>query len=194
MVSSHDDGRLLSTQLPSGARLVEKHPFAPVTDTQLVARSSLTQPLRVIYIDYVHSPRSRVEHWKGIQSQPTEINILHAGWVNQAELSADRTGTAAGIPTEVQYIDEPGNLTRIGTELVKLLQETKNDSTQLIAFVDSLSLLLQYSSLGTVVRFIGECLDQFETHDAISRFYIDPTVHDPTALSKLRTIIEASDD
>jgi hypothetical protein len=173
----------------SDVRIVERPVITSATDPVFSPPSSLEPDTHVLHLDCVFSPQARLQHWAETDvDRLAEVAIVHTGYAVDDATAVEAAGESLGIPTRFTYVGNPGDLSQVGLELVKFCDRTPTDDPTIV-YVDSVSLLLQYSSVDAVVSFLERCLELFEQHDVSARLFLTPAVHDPETVKRLRSVV-----
>ncbi|WP_147435629.1 hypothetical protein [Halobellus sp. Atlit-38R] len=147
----------------------------------------LNPEARILHIDYVWAPKARLRYWDDeLAEGPAEIGIVHTGYGLPDAQSIENYGESLGVKTTFTYVAQPGDLSRIGLELVKFLDRVSAEEAQVVVCVDSLSLMLQYASGDTVMNFLTELYNKLEYYDALGRIYFTPLAHSQQVVESIR--------
>lgn len=175
-----------------------------INDTRLVERGlyrqddsafidSFPEPprdTRVLHVDYIYSPSERLELWEKQNSDLIkEITFLCIGY----NIKDGKTYTSKEISSSKitqTRISNPDDVQGIGIEITKFLTHTDDRTYPEIIFLDSISVMLQYVSLDTLVRFIQECLTTLDRCDAGGRFYFTPAAHDRETVNVIESLFK----
>jgi hypothetical protein len=159
-------------------RLVERGQFRKNKSTESTSLPQLPANTRVLHLDYLYPPQERLEQWQDQDDESIdEITILYAGYRQQQSEAVEKYGKSIGYETSFSHISNPKNIERAGLEITKFLDREDSGEYPTLITVDSLSVMLQYVSLNSVVQFTRHCIYLFEQNETIGRFYISPQTH-----------------
>ncbi|WP_144906537.1 MULTISPECIES: DUF7504 family protein [Halobellus] len=159
-------------------RLVERGQFRKDKSTVFTSLPQLPANTRVLHLDYLYPPHERLEQWQDQDDiSIEEITILYAGYHQQQQGVVEKYGKSIGCETSFSHISNPKDIERAGLEITKFLDRQNSEEYPTLITVDSLSVMLQYVSLNSVVQFTRHCISLFEQNETIGRFYISPQTH-----------------
>lgn len=92
----------------------------------------------------------------------------------------------------VRYASAPTDMTGIGIKLAEFIEQFQSDQEvyRNRVMVDSITTLLQYSSLQTVFRFLHAVTGRVSEVNAVGVFIIESTVHDEETMSTIRELFD----
>lgn len=145
----------------------------------------------VLHIDYVYPPQARIQAWSEMESEtPAEVGIIHTGYAVDDVQAIEQFGAEQNIQTSCTHITHPNDIEQIGLELVKYLSQKNTETDLMVVYFDSISLVLQYVSTKVVTKFIVECRNQIEDHDALGRFFFTPQAHNTDTVAQIQSILD----
>lgn len=102
------------------------------------------------------------------------------------------------IPGSVQFTESAGDLTGIGIELSKKLEQAKEANDNVRVALLSISPLIMYSDVETAYRFLHVLTSRIQAIGALGVFVLDSSAHEPQTLNLLTSLfdieIKMSDD
>lgn len=113
----------------------------------------------------------------------------------RAGVDVSRDGTAiidcvgqgdASLPTRIQTVSTPGDLTGIGMRYADVSAEFKRaDVDRIRTGLCTMSTLLSFSDLQTVTRFVHTLAGRIDSVDGLGMLLVDPANHDERTVSTL---------
>ncbi|RDI71663.1 DUF7504 family protein [Halopelagius longus] len=179
--------------------LSERVPDVPRTATSvLVLRSAGDAPsdraygrllvedasgVRVAGVSFSGTPDRWLDGWEETLGGPPAAAALVTG-TDAASRASDSGVTVYGVPS-------PADLTGIGMKLSSRLTDWEAADGEVVVAVESLTLLLQYSRLETLYRFLHVLTGRLAAVGARGQFFLDPTAHDEMTVNTLKTLFDA---
>lgn len=194
MAFSHD--QLADRVAPGDNALLRCPPFETAKDAG--CRSLLTpdspETENVLCVSLTRSPADYVTHWRQhVDATPAEAVIVN---VDADSDTASMDGETQELPScsslTVDHVASPTNLTTIGTRLTEYLAtwaEETPDRQSVFCF-ESVTALLQYTTLDQTVRFLDAVTDKVADYDAIGHYHVDPGALDPQTAQRLGTVFD----
>lgn len=116
-----------------------------------------------------------------------DLDMSRIGIVDATGRSDIETDTAA----KMQSVSGTGDLTGMSIDFSILSTALNKDGiTRIRSCFDSVSLLLLYTELRTVVRFTHTLGGRVRATDGLALFVLDPTMHDPQVEYTLRSVCD----
>jgi hypothetical protein len=116
----------------------------------------------------------------------TRLGIVDATGRGDSEIETD---------ARVQAVSGTGDLTGISIKFSILFSALADDSIDRVrSCIDSLSLLLLYKELRTVIRFTHSLSGRINATDGFGSFVLDPTMHDPQVEYTLKSVCDGALD
>lgn len=117
-----------------------------------------------------------------------DLEMSRIGIVDATGRSDIETDTAA----RMEAVSGTGDLTGMSIDFSILSSALNKDGiTRIRSCFDSLSLLLLYTELRTVIRFTHTLGGRVRATDGFGSFVLDPTMHDPQVEYTLRSVCDA---
>jgi hypothetical protein len=164
-------------------------------DDLCVDLMQVTEPeqTNLLWVTYTRSPDNCLRSWLDrARRRPDEIKIISVGDMMRSAAAASGGTTArTPIPSAVDSVSNPADLTGLGIKISAQLQEWSQNANRTVVCFDSLTTLLQYVDLQTIYKFLHVLTGRFETVDARAYFHLDPSAHDQATVSTLKSLFEA---
>lgn len=152
--------------------------------TQLLAGEDPADA-RVLAVTYTRSPREWVADWlDGAGTMPADGLLVSVG--DGGPTDGEGPG---GDVWSVERIPNAGNLTDLGITLSGYLGDAGRDRTRLC--FDSLTVLLQYTTLDGAFRFLHAITGRVRSTDAVGHYHLDPAAHDEQTLATIKELFDA---
>lgn len=140
----------------------------------------------LLVVSYNQPPDRWLADWKRRSGGvPAEFGFVHVGGVTR---SAAATSGDAGVPSPVQTVQNPNDLTGLGITLTRYLESWGDDAT-LVCF-ESITTLLQYVDLKTAYRFL-HVLTSRTGRNGVGVYHLDPGAHDDRTVNTLQSLFDA---
>lgn len=123
-------------------------------------------------------------HLESTTVTPDDVQLVCVG--EQTRSGALATESA---PVATATVNDPGNLTELGTVLSDRLANSR--SGQVLLCVDSLTTLLHHSATPTVFQFLHVLTDLVTTNCVKAHYHLDPSAHDEQAVATVKMLVDA---
>lgn len=191
-----EDGSLPSDELEIAGGTNVLLLASPMSETGLdVCLDLLSTPepadVNVWSLGFTVSPDHRVKNWEGrVGERPAEFRIVTVG--NLAQASAEDVAERHGFDPAPHFVTVPhgGDLTRIGIEFTRTLQEWADSPDQTVVCFHSLTALIQYASVQQAFRFLNSFTAHVESGGAIAHYHMDPDAHEDRTLAKITHLFD----
>jgi hypothetical protein len=165
------------------------------TCLDLLCRHSLGST-DVIHVLYMESPSERFASLDDrVHEHPARTAILAVG---AGGAVGDRGPDPPHDDYHVDSLADPADLTGLGMRLTNCLRTWYGDARDVTLCFDSLSILLQYTDVERVFRFLHTISVRLEDAGASGHFHLDPAAHDEQTVARLSqlfdTVVEVSAD
>ena len=179
----------MEKQSTSDVRLIERSVNREDRSQFLASLPQLAPGTRLLHVDYLYSPRKRIELWheRGADAVD-ELGIVYAGYGHRDGEEIETYGESLNLDTTCTCVQSPKDVQGIGLEITKFFDRIAADEHPTVLFVDSLSVLLQYVPLDVAVQFVRQCLTQCQRYDVGARFYLSPEVHEPEVTERVQSL------
>ena len=118
-----------------------------------------------------------------------ELDLRHVGIVD----ATGRGDTEVETDARLQAVSGTGDLTGISIKFSILFSALADDGIERIrSCVDSLSLLLLYKELRTIIRFTNSLSGRISATDGFGSFVLNPTMHDPRVEYTLKAVCDGA--
>ena len=118
-----------------------------------------------------------------------ELDLTRLGIVD----ATGRGDTEFETDARLQAVSGTGDLTGISIKFSILFCALADDGIERIrSCIDSLSLLLLYKELRTVIRFTHSLSGRINATDGFGSFVLDPTMHDPQVEYTLKSVCDGA--
>lgn len=107
-------------------------------------------------------------------------------------VSAGRPRAAVDDPAwSVETVANPGDFTRLGVAFTEALSDLSAAADAVAVCFDSLTALLQYADVGTVVRFLHVVAGRVSEAGGVGHYHVDPGAHQAQDLEALAGVVDA---
>lgn len=148
----------------------------------------------VIFVTFDESPDDRLdvchrsEEWAG-----GEIGIIEVGRGSRGSpvISETTTGGAVGSIT-VRHVSKPGDLSKLGIVITRLLGKFDETPRQTVLCFHTLSALHNHVNTKTLFRFLNTLQGRLRSANAVGHYHMDPDLHDEIVIETLRPIFDST--
>lgn len=146
----------------------------------------------VIVVALAGSPTRWLDRWSETVDthRATFVVDESVDWI--AGYPQERLQSASPTDTDVQVdaVASPGNLTDIGVTLTTLLEDHAERDRPTVLCFQSVTVLLQYSSLDEVYRFLHTLVGHVDGFGATSHFHLHADAHEEETVATLRPVFD----
>ncbi|QSG02334.1 DUF7504 family protein [Natranaeroarchaeum sulfidigenes] len=104
--------------------------------------------------------------------------------------SAESSSPDFDAPVASDIVEDPGNLTGIGTSVSKFCETWSTSDHRIVLCFDSITRLLEHSDPEVVFQFLHTLLERLDGVDTVSHFHIDPDSHDEQLISTVSSLFD----
>jgi len=147
-------------------------------------------PVKICSLNFRRSMRqitSEFAAWEG--DSPMSISMIYARDRSDRGINP-RDEVPDGVPIEIETVTAPSDLTSIGVSLTNVLDDASTAGAHSRICVDSLTTLLQYVELTSVVQFINVANSLVEEVDSHIHYHLDPRAHEDTVVATLEQVVD----
>lgn len=121
---------------------------------------------------------------------PANLGFIHVGDIarSTAVSSSDSTGTSS--PPVVTAISDPADLTGLGIQISKYLEQWAKTDNQTVIYIDSLTILIQFTELNRLYRFLHVLAGRIKSVGGHAFYRVDPNAHDSRTLSTIQSLLD----
>lgn len=182
----------MKTTVSTTVQLIEDRQIPRSHDAILRSLPAFDSETRLIHIDYICPPQLRLRQLGTRTHQSLRaIDIIYTGYAVDDPAKTTRLSDSLGLPTPCIHTSDPADLSQIGLTLTKLLDATSPDTGSTVVCLDSISVLLQYTSLKTVYVFLRECIRILTEYNAVGRFSFTPRLHSDETVARINSLFRA---
>lgn len=138
----------------------------------------------------VISPNTRAKRvYEKLQdgiSSPEKISPTNLGVID----CTGNSGSTDNIPGDVQFIESTADLTGIGIELSKQLENLSQNNEAIRVALLSISPLIMYTDVETTYRFLHVLTARLQAVDALGVFVLDTSAHEKQTLNLIRSLFD----
>lgn len=147
----------------------------------------------LLVVAFAGSPVRWFEGWRTAVGDPERATFVvtdAAAWL--AGHPRDRIEAVAPADTTVrtEAVDSPGNLTDLGVTLTERLMAADEHDSRTVLCCQSVTVLLQYSTLAETYQFLHTLLGHVEQFDAVGHFHLHEDAHDDETVATLRSLFD----
>jgi len=147
----------------------------------------------LIVVAFAGSPARWLDGWRTAVGDPPRATFVVADadtWL--AGHPEDRIEAVAAADTDVrsEFVDSPGNLTALGVTLLDALESHAGRDPPTALCVQSLTVLLQYSTVDEVSKFLQTLVGHLDRFGATGHFYLHEYAHDEATVDGLRPLFD----
>lgn len=136
----------------------------------------------VLLISYSHPPDDLLADVRA-RASPSETRVVAVGEGSRSvAASADSSAPVAAV-------EHPADLTEIGIRFGQALDGWDGEGRFLVEF-HTLTALLEHADVERVFRFLHVMTGQLTQAGAVANFYLDPDVHDESAVATIRPLFD----
>jgi DNA-binding transcriptional ArsR family regulator len=152
----------------------------PAVATELLsARDPRRTNLVVVLYDAV--PDEWLTAWlQQVGTRPADLHVVSVGESTRSGSGAAAHSPPPGSPSgnaTIRTVEDPGNVTELGITINECLTEDGDGERTALCF-DSVSALLQWTSLEYAVQFLGILAGRLGRNDRTGVFVVRPDAHD----------------
>lgn len=147
----------------------------------------------VLFVTFEESPNDRIEichradGWAGGKVGIIEVG---RGSRNSPAVSEVTSGGDGGSIT-VRHVSKPGDLSKLGIVITKLLSEFDETPRKTVLCFHTLTALHTQVGTKTLFRFLNTLQGRLNTADAVGHYHMDPDLHDEIVIETLRPIFDS---
>lgn len=150
--------------------------------------------VNVLWLSFTRSPSECWTEWhRHAEASPADAVVVDVDSSTQS-LSTETNDEFERDPTlTIEKVPTPTDMTKIGTRLTEHLTTWAEESPdrQSVVCLDSMTVLLQYTSVEQTYRFLDAVTDKVAATDAIGHYHMDPSAADRETV---RTLLGAFDE
>lgn len=148
----------------------------------------------VLAIDLQRSADQWLRDWKrDVGTPPNDIRLIVMEEDYRSPAATDESDLAG--EHQISPVSNPQDLTALGIKITETIDDWERagteTETEIVACLDSLSTMLQYTSFDPVFRFLHVFIRQLDSVGATGHFHIDPTAHDEQTITRLLQLFDA---
>jgi hypothetical protein len=146
-----------------------------------------------LVVAFEGSPARWLDAWRTAVGDPARATFVVADaavWL--AGHPRDRIESVAGPDTAVRtdVADSPGNLADLGVTLLDALETHDAAGSRTTLCLQSLTVLLQYSTVAEVVQFLDALEGHLDRFGATGQFHLHERAHDAETVATLRPLFD----
>ncbi len=134
----------------------------------------------LLAVSYVRQAHEYVERWEEVGGDPDRVAVIEA---RSGELPSNADSS------ELVRREAPGDLTGIGIQSSEFLTRWRDEEGPTVVF-DSLTVLLQYTSVDTAFQFLHVFTSRVRDADGRGYYYLNPTAHDDKTVATLKQLFD----
>ena len=146
----------------------------------------------LLVISYRDCPDDWLPDWQTyVGTLPANFGFIHVGDIARSTAVASSTDAQLGSPPLfVSAISDPADLTGLGIQISKYLEQWAGTDTQTVVYFDSLTILLQFAELNRVYRFLHVLAGRIKSVDGHAYYRLDPDSHDSRTISTIQSLLD----
>lgn len=166
----------------SGEELRDAANVLVLATAEEAAELPLPSAEAVLLISFSNSPDDLLADIRA-RASPSETRVVAVGEGSRSVAArADRSAPVAAV-------DHPADLTEIGIRFGQALESWDGEGRFLVEF-HTLTALLEHAAVERVFRFLHVMTGQLSQAGAVANFYLDPGVHDESAVATIRPLFD----
>ena len=139
---------------------------------------------RLLAVDFTPRSTGDPDYWeRRLSVRPTELVAITTETRDPDAVGAD----------EVEQVSSPADLTGLGMKATKHLSrwEAEEDGVTPIVTLDSLTILLQYTGLQSMFKFLHTLTTRIANVEGYGVFFLDPVTQDDKVVHTLTSLFDA---
>lgn len=144
----------------------------------------------VLMVTNVSMADECLRHWTTHADEwPAKLKLITAGEFTRSA-AVRRVSSSVTADIDVGTISSPGDLTGVGIEVTEQLSAWREENLDIVACIDSLTVLFQYASTERVYEFLYVLTRQMADADVVAHYHLDPGAHDEETEYIVRSLFD----
>lgn len=169
------------SQIDAAQAVLVLRPQTAASEDLTCKRALVDDPSEVelLGVSFSQRPARWYDEWcDALGADPTAATVITTPEFGDDDLDDRDLG--------VETVATPSNLTGVGVKTTPYL----NEWSDAVVAVESLTVLLQYTSPQVVYRFLHVLTTRIQTTGSAGQFYLDPTIQDDQTVDLLTTLFD----
>lgn len=145
----------------------------------------------LLVVAFEGSPARWLDGWRAAVGDPGRATFVVADaaeWLAGAPRSRIESVAAPDTTVRTPFVDSPGNLTDLGVTLLDALESHDGTDARTTLCCQSLTVLIQYSTVDEVYRFLHVLIRHLERFEAVGHFHLHERAHDAETIATFRRL------
>jgi len=155
-----------------------------------ILRSSIPDETSLLIINYRDGPDKWIRDWtQHVGPVPASFGFIHMGGMTRS--AATTSEGSANSPLElINTIENPADLTELGIQISRYLENWAENGHDIILYFDSLTSLLQFVDLNQAYRFLHVLSGRVKSADGHAFYRLDPDAHESQTIATLQNLMD----